>query len=448
MDPQFLLTFLKDHIERQKPLGLAYSGGPDSEALYQLFLEINQAYPLQLHVLHINHNWREESKKQADDLERKVCQDGFIFYRKDLEEPCINSNLEEKGRIARLQFFQEISEKNSLQGIFLAHHKDDLAETVLKKVLEGSHLINISSLKPVQKINKITLFRPLLGKTKLELKKYVSKKGISYVEDPTNLETRYTRVRIRHQILPKLSQDFGKSVFNNLVELSKRSEELLSYFKKTLPYPEKTSGPFGNAYDFNPLSLTHPLEWKVLLLLIIKEEKIVFSNRVLEDIMRSLQKKSANKKFKQNKIEIISDRGVLFVVKEKIHFPSKFTHLNEKDILWNSFKLAMNLIYEIDGEKKGWKSFWRADVSFYLPDGKYFLANFLDLSSKDKKQIQKEWSNQKIPAFLRKFPVIVSEDGHLIEDLLSYKTKKELIARFKVTFETTNQFVPNKKLKV
>lgn len=422
MDSQFLFTFLKNHIDREKPVGLAYSGGADSEVLYQLFLNLRTVYPLRLHILHVNHNWREESQKQADDLEKKVIQDGLIFHKKSLPSPSSVSNLEEKGRQARLQFFQEIAKKYSLQGIFLAHHKDDLSETVLKKVLEGSHLIHLSSLKAVQKMGQLTLYRPLLEYTKQELKEYLSKKNTSYLEDPTNLDTRYLRARLRGQILPKLSDDFGKSVLNNLAELSKRSEELLLYFKDTLPFPEKIAGPFGHVYDYNGLDLAHPLEWKILLLFILKKEQVVLSKEFIDSIVKSLIAKSAHKQFQQNKMEVISDRGFLFILKRKSR-------------LFAPFSLKVESISKIDTEKRGWKHFWRNDISIHLPDGKYFLTSISDMDPKERKKIQKQRTNQKIPTFLRKSPVIVSEDGDLIDDLLSWKRREERALSLKISFE-------------
>lgn len=124
--------FLFVHWDRKKPLLLGYSGGPDSKALLYALLECD-ARP---HLAHVDHGWREESRAEAEECRAEAIKLGLPFHTIRLDIP----KKEDAARIARFSFFQSLYRTGPFQALLLAHQADDLAETVLKRTLEGAHL--------------------------------------------------------------------------------------------------------------------------------------------------------------------------------------------------------------------------------------------------------------------------------------------------------------------
>src|SRR5258708_5164832 len=127
-------SFFITHNLTEKPLLLALSGGPDSMALFYQLLDLN--HPFQ--VAHVDHGWRAESSQEGAILEELCREKKIALHLRKLKLE--GANLEDLSRKARLLFFQEVCSKEKLEGVLLAHHADDQAETVLKRVLEGASL--------------------------------------------------------------------------------------------------------------------------------------------------------------------------------------------------------------------------------------------------------------------------------------------------------------------
>ena len=121
---------------------LAFSGGPDSTALFFLLLE----YGVKFSVAHVDHGWRDESAAEAEQIRQLCDQHGVRCYIRHLESCDAGSNLEERARDARYQFFRELCENHGYTALVLGHHKNDLAETVLKRTLEGASLARLDGM--------------------------------------------------------------------------------------------------------------------------------------------------------------------------------------------------------------------------------------------------------------------------------------------------------------
>lgn len=223
-----LKHFFSSQWKQGAPLLLACSGGPDSKALLYLLLDLRKFFNLEFEVAHIDHGWRKESQKEAQILAREVKSLGLKFHLKRLKG--IPSK-EEAARDARYTFLNQIAKKIGAQAIILGHQMEDQAETVLKRVLEGASLPSCVGMKPVSG----KLWRPLLQVSKKELISYLQRKKISYFIDPTNLDSRYLRGRLRTSIIPQLEASFGKSIVKNLCLLGQRAQQLEEHFLKTSP---------------------------------------------------------------------------------------------------------------------------------------------------------------------------------------------------------------------
>jgi tRNA(Ile)-lysidine synthase len=198
------------------------SGGPDSVALIHVLHALRHQLGLQLHIAHFNHALRKSSNADQNFVERLA---------KRLNLPCTiaswnnaksngKGSLEELAREQRLKFLTRLAKKKSAQAIALAHTDNDLAETVLMRILRGSGLKGIRGILPKREIQRCVFIRPFLGIKRLDIGNYLEKNRISYRIDPTNKQTKFYRNKIRHNLLPLLEKEYNKNTQGVLSKLS------------------------------------------------------------------------------------------------------------------------------------------------------------------------------------------------------------------------------------
>ena len=153
--------FLDEHLDVNKPLLLALSGGSDSKALLQLLLDYKAKKPFELHIAHIDHGWRKESSQEALELQALIDLHGIAFHLEILKEMPA-ANLEEFCRIKRYEFFEKLQDQFGFQAVVLGHHEDDLVETILKRLFEGASFKHILAMDLISKKGTLNLWRPLL----------------------------------------------------------------------------------------------------------------------------------------------------------------------------------------------------------------------------------------------------------------------------------------------
>lgn len=218
-----VLQVVRDFLFRTEPKGpliVGFSGGADSTALVHLLQEAERFYPMDLRLVHIDHGWRDESYDEATLLQKE--------YSVHVEriEGVSGANLEEKFREKRLEILARLYKEWGAGALMLAHHADDQAETVLKRVLEGSSALH--GLLPDRKLLGMRVLRPLLTVTKERLVRWLQERGIGFLEDPTNEDTHYLRARMRKEIIPFLEASFGKGIRKNLCKLGATNRCLLN----------------------------------------------------------------------------------------------------------------------------------------------------------------------------------------------------------------------------
>jgi tRNA(Ile)-lysidine synthase len=192
---------------------VAVSGGPDSVCLLHVLRELKIAMA---GVAHVNHKLRGEASEEDERFVAAMARDlGLEFYRSsgDLRE----GNLEQAARVARREFFHDLIRRRRADRIGLGHTRDDQAETVLFRLLRGSGLAGLAGILPVTAEG---LIRPLLGVTRGQVEGFLRKRGIPWREDASNREPRFARNRIRHELLPRLKQDWNPRVAEALAHLA------------------------------------------------------------------------------------------------------------------------------------------------------------------------------------------------------------------------------------
>src|ERR1700722_4548464 len=202
-------------------VGVAVSGGADSEALLLLLIAIKKKMGITLSVLHFNHKLRggaaDGDEKFVGALAGKYK---LPFYSATAAVKSIaksdKANLEATARRLRYGFFAECAREHHLDKIAVAHTADDQAETVLAHILRGSGLAGLGGIHP--QVEKIV--RPLMGVSRADLRLYLKAHKQSWREDSTNRDTTKTRARIRKKLIPLLKREFQPRVVEHLASLA------------------------------------------------------------------------------------------------------------------------------------------------------------------------------------------------------------------------------------
>ena len=205
------------------------SAGPDSMALLH-YLSINTKN--KLICCHINHNKRKESKEEEKYLYNYCKKNNIIFETTKIDKYKEN-NFENEARNKRYDFYEKILTKYNSKYLFLAHHGDDLIETILMKISRGSNLEGYAGIKTISKKNNYYIIRPFLEYTKEDLIDYNKKHDLKYYIDKSNEDTTYTRNRYRKNILPLLKEE-NINIHNSFLVYSKTLLEYNAYIEEQL----------------------------------------------------------------------------------------------------------------------------------------------------------------------------------------------------------------------
>lgn len=416
MDPvQETSQFLLRYLDISRPLLLGLSGGADSLCLLYCLLECQKTQPFIFHIAHIDHGWRAESKEEASELKNLATALNIPFHCKRLNPAELQGNLENRCRQERQAFFKEICLKYDCQGVVLGHHRDDQAETVLKRLLEGSSFIHFSSLKPVVTVNELLIFRPFLDLPKSEIRRWLAAHHLIPFEDKTNEDPSFLRARMRKEILPWLNETFGKKVDNSLVLIAEESQELKAYLDARIEplWMKIERGPLGLLIDLTDSGL--PLvELKHFIRELAKKEQFFISREELKWVAEALQKGLANRHIK-NKMQVMwVDRGFLFII-TKEYLPCLEKVPLKRGVLNREWRIEISLVQkEAFKDAASWREGWSGKYCVYVPAAENYLIGPIetDASYYSKHSLYKFWNQHKIPAFLRhQLPVIWKDDS-------------------------------------
>ena len=219
------MAYLNNLLKNNDTVVIGLSGGPDSMCLLNILLSLDKK--INIICAHINHNIREESKKEMIFIKTYCKSHNLQLETTTFPKKSKNDNYNElELREKRYDFFETIIKKYRAKYLFTAHHGDDLIETILMRITRGSNLKGYNGFQ-IENIKKdYTIIKPLIFMTKLEIENYNKKYQIPAVIDKTNNEDKYTRNRYRHYILPFLKKE-NKNIH---LKYLKFSNELTKYY--------------------------------------------------------------------------------------------------------------------------------------------------------------------------------------------------------------------------
>lgn len=201
-------------------LKVGFSGGLDSTVLLHS-LAAHSSLASKLTAVHINHGIHPEAPLWQTHCQQFCLNLGIPFQAHSVQFSR-EANLEEEARKARYTFFSSLL--GVQDGLILAHHRDDQAETVLLQLFRGAGVDGLAAMAESSSLGLGTLLRPFLTTSRQALEGYAEEHNLQWVEDQSNQDIYYSRNYLRHEILPLLEKKWP-GVKNNLTRTAKHCQE-------------------------------------------------------------------------------------------------------------------------------------------------------------------------------------------------------------------------------
>ena len=206
------------------------SGGADSVCLLFVLLELREALDFSIAAVHINHHLRGQEALRDQMYVENLCKkwniplkivDAQVLDMAKVEK----IGIEEAGRKVRYRAFEAYAEEIGASKIALAHHQNDLAETMIYHLSRGTDLAGLAAIRP----KRGRYIRPLLCMNRKDIEHYLQERNIEYVTDSSNLEDHYMRNRIRHHVVDYLEEQVNEHTVAHMSETSESLGELYDY---------------------------------------------------------------------------------------------------------------------------------------------------------------------------------------------------------------------------
>ncbi|MCX7117246.1 MAG: tRNA lysidine(34) synthetase TilS [Legionellales bacterium] len=229
-------------LSKYATLFVGFSGGLDSTVLLHHLAHV-EGLNNKVLAVHVHHglsvhasSWQSHCLTFCDALNIPL-----ITRQVDIN---VLANVEEQARIARFEVFRSLMTKDD--GIALAHHQDDQAETLLLQLFRGAGIDGLAAMAPVTSLPMGELVRPFLKHTRAELLAYALRHQLAWIDDESNWNEEFSRNFLRHQVMPMLRQKWP-SITRNLARTASHcqqaKENLLSLANLDYPFQNGASQP-------------------------------------------------------------------------------------------------------------------------------------------------------------------------------------------------------------
>ena len=330
----------------KEKFAIAVSGGSDSLALSVLAKLYSLENDNDFMALIIDHKLRKESADEAKQTYKNLTQNKIkakiLTYRGEK----FSSNVQKKARDLRYDLFEKYCAKNKIKFLILAHHQDDLIENFYIRLIRGSGIKGLTSLKNVFEYSKnFHLLRPLLNFNKEELLNITKKSYSSWVEDRSNKNDKFLRVRIRKMQYKLQKEGFDpKRIIKTIENLNTAKDSLEFYIFKS---EKKYLKFYKEGYAKLKSSIFNNEAQEVIFRVIIKAIHFVSGEYYppRSDSLKTLMKNLSTKSFKSSTLGgclIKKDKSIISFFREDRNIVSETLNKIKKKISWDDRFLVYN----------------------------------------------------------------------------------------------------------
>ena len=330
----------------KEKFAIAVSGGSDSLALSVLAKLYSLENDNDFMALIIDHKLRKESADEAKQTYKNLTQNKIkakiLTYRGEK----FSSNIQKKARDLRYDLFEKYCTKNKIKFLILAHHQDDLIENFYIRLIRGSGIKGLTSLKNVFEYSKnFHLLRPLLNFNKEELLNITKKSYSSWVEDRSNKNDKFLRVRIRKMQYKLQKEGFDpKRIIKTIENLNTAKDSLEFYIFKS---EKKYLKFYKEGYAKLKSSIFNNEAQEVIFRVIIKAIHFVSGEYYppRSDSLKTLMKNLSTKSFKSSTLGgclIKKDKSIISFFREDRNIVSETLNKIKKKISWDDRFLVYN----------------------------------------------------------------------------------------------------------
>ena len=401
------------NINNEEYIIVGVSAGPDSMALLHI---LKNNLNCKIVCAHINHNIRNQSIEEEKYL-KKYCQENKIIFETMKITSYTQNNFENEAREKRFNFSEQLLNKYNSKNLFLAHHGDDLIETIIMKIIRGSNLEGYAGIKTISYLDNYKIIRPLLSYTKDDIIKYNKEHNIKYYIDKTNNDIKYTRNRYRKKLLPLLKEE-DPNIHIKFLKYSNTLQEYNNYINYEIK--QKINHIYSNnIININIINKEHPFMKKNIIFYILSKLYNNQSNIIKEKHINEIINMTTS-----NKPNYIINLPKNYIAKKeynKIKLEKKSTTKNEqyKNQLQNVNKIDDIIIKIIDNLETDGNDVCRLNsekikLPLYLRNKKD--GDFIEVKGLNgKKKIKDILIDSKLPLEKRKnYPLLVDSNDNIL----------------------------------
>lgn len=206
-------------LEPSSTVLLACSGGSDSTAMLHVLAGLREVHGCRLVAHGVDHGLRPAAAEELE-LVRELAVSLDVPFEQSLVEVAPGSNLQARARELRYEALRSAASRVGASSIATAHTADDRAETVIMRILRGAPAPGLAVLAP----RSGDLLRPLVRARRRDVALHLERHGLRHAADPSNLDARFVRVRVRREVLPLLEQ-LSPKVVESLAALADELSE-------------------------------------------------------------------------------------------------------------------------------------------------------------------------------------------------------------------------------
>ncbi|MDD5644437.1 MAG: tRNA lysidine(34) synthetase TilS [bacterium] len=291
----------KKYFKPGEKVVVGFSSGPDSVFLAECLRSVSGEKKIKVCVAHLNHMLRgRESDGDEKFAENFAAERGLPFYSEKRDVKALKIRLavglEEAARIARYDFFLRACAHFNSSALALGHNLDDAVETGLMRIIKGTSVDGLASIRKESVFCGVKIIRPLLNIKKSHILRYLKDKKIRFRVDRSNFDKNIIRNRIRMELIPLLRKKYNPAVYGALWRLMAGAASASDIISKEAGKKMRCclkKNPAGAELDCRKLSGTpdaviYSLLKTVILSMGVHPKKVSFSNLArLSDMLRS-----------------------------------------------------------------------------------------------------------------------------------------------------------------